>query len=195
MKVSFKKILIVGTMTMMASFAHAERVILSSNFQHYWELDPSPNENPNHNWWCGHAAPKMVAKYKTMNAPTMKQLDAYFRANSPGGCGVNRCAYQGTNGSWCASLYDIWQAGKLNLNMPNTNRLTLTKKVNGLPNYAGFFNAVKTAVKNQGSPVVTIAAYQPNWQIGHTWVIIGYNDNGNPTAPGDAYLFLRDDSQ
>ena len=188
-----KKSLIVGILAMASGFSQAERVTLSSNFPWYGEFDKT--ENPNHNWWCGHAALKMVTAFKTKKVPTLKQLDTYFRQNSPDGYALNRCAYPGGNASWCASLYDIWQAGKINLGMPNTNRLTVSKVVKGLPNYTGFLDGVKNAIKNQKSPVVTVGAYQPNWQIGHTWVIIGYNDNNNPKAPGDAYLFLRDDSQ
>lgn len=123
------KTLIAGIMATFCSFAQAERAIPSPSFPWYSEFDKS--ENPNRNWWCGHAALKMVTAFKSKKAP----------------------------------------------------------------NYAGFFDGVKNAVKNQKSPVVTIGAYQPNWKIGHTWVIIGYNDNNNPKAPGDAYLFLRDDSQ
>jgi hypothetical protein len=163
---------------------------------HYTEFDIV--ENPKENYWCAHAALKMMTKYKLNKYYSLPQIHSIFYDGIGGKLGTtayhqNECptGFNKPGGiGFCGNAMDIYYGAKglgLNVAIASVSRKTPA----GQLNYAGLLDAIKTGTKTRNAPVIAFGDYMTSARsTGHAWVIVGYNTDGI-TNPKDAWVFLR----
>ncbi len=201
----FKKTLIVGAMTIFSLNALAERNTVytaPAYVQHYYEFDANRYENPDHNWWCGQTALKIVARFHTNTTYNLQTIHNTLVANNrlQGTTGLyaqNNCA-----GHWCAYIEDLVYAARNNLNMPNAAITEINNSGSTNPQLAdkvSLFNSIRTGVRNRRLMMAygSLSTNPTNLSAtGHAWVIMGYDTGtvANPPDPSGVWVFLRDDN-
>lgn len=186
LKVFLKKTIVATTLSVASVCAFAVPKFVPGTVEHYFERNSL--ENPNGNYWCGHTALKIVAKYVTGQNKTLKEIhDPLFW--------INRADYRnnvqclpGSSGQYCARLLDLWygvqqtnaNSIKNGYNRPNSVKYIFTG------NMPGFYQKVKDGINN-GWPIISPSNVMYN-RDGHFWVITGYEDMG---TVGTSRLYVR----
>lgn len=142
---------------------------------HYYEFEIS--ENPNRYWWCGHAALKCAAKFKSGTLKTLDSIHDTFKKNSPNGYAKN------PRGNWSAKLQDLYWAAKLSQNGGYGRGDSVVRSVY---NSGQFLQKIKDGVDNNFPSIIASKWRVP---VGHFYVIVGYLDNG---TPDNSYVYVRD---
>jgi hypothetical protein len=144
-------------------------------------------DNPNHYYWCGHAALKVVGQYITGTTKTLGAIQNTFWYNSAGFRADTYCAAAGMPGNhWCASAQDVWWAAQLAQNGGYGRSNSIVKSVSRDP--TTFFNQIKAST-SWNYPAIIPSAYKYG---GHFWIVVGYNDTGTAST---STLYMRDTVQ
>ncbi len=150
---------------------------------HYYEFDE--DENPNRNYWCGHAALKCVAKYHG-EYKTLGNIHTAFWNNSSGYRNDRN-----NDGKYAASMLDLlWAAnnqngGSWNYDFPTTS----SESVSSMDRY---YQRLKDGV-NYKKPAIVASYY--NQTYGHFYPVTGYYEVKKSDGSIDydnSYLLLRD---
>lgn len=156
-----------------SSLAFSETRFMKNTVPHNYQFTDSPAEV----YACGHAALKSAAKYVSGIDKSLSDLHTTMWYNSE----VYRNKTCPPN--FCARLLDLEYAAKLSQN----NGYGLVNTVRrSVPDYESLLKRIKDGVINDLPPIA-----ESTWDIsfGHFYVIVGYQDTGDPAT---SIVYLRD---
>ena len=174
MKFNLGKVTLAVALSMASTYAIAAPKFVAGTVPHYWEFNPA--ENPNRNYWCGHAALKIVGIYVAGQNKTLGQLHSPLFWNNTANYRNDTQCFSGSPGRYCASLLDLWYGvQQTNQNSINNgyNRPNSVKYIFA-GNMPGFYQKVKDGINNNW-PVISPSRVMYG-RDGHFWVITGYED-------------------